>query len=137
MSKPSSQNDADAIQKASRQFAIAAETADADLWASLYTDDAVMLPPHSPVVQGKAAIAQYMNESFFGLFDIAMSDTTDALVVDGDLAFRRGTVHLNLRPKNGDPSFDDVVRYIEIWQRQSDGAWKLTEDMFNSSLESE
>lgn len=137
MSKPSSQNDADAIHRASAQFAIAAQTADADLWASLYTDDAVMLPPNNPVVEGKAAIAQYMNENFFGLFDVAMKDTTDALLVDRNLAFRRGTVHLTLTPKNGDPTIDDVVRYVEIWQRQSDDTWKLTDDMFNSGLPAE
>ena len=134
MTRLETQHDADAIQKASAQFTVAVQTADAELWASLYTDDAVMLPPNHPIVQGKAAIAQYMNENFFGLFDIAMDDTTDALVVDRNMAFRRGTVKLTLTPKNGDATIDDVVRYIEIWQRQSDGTWKLTEDMFNSGL---
>lgn len=133
MTKSAAQNDADVIRNACAQFTTAANAGDADLWASVYAPEGVLLPPNHPPVEGRAAIRDYMAQEFFGVFDVQMEDRTVELVVDGNMAFRRGSGTLTLTPKNGDPAIDDHMSYLEVWLRQSDGSWKLSQDAFNSN----
>ncbi len=52
MTKPEFQNDSDAIRNACKLLMTAANSSDADLWASLYTPDAVLMPPNLPSLNG-------------------------------------------------------------------------------------
>ena len=51
----------------------------------------------------------------------------------GDLAWVHGEYSMTLSPADA-ASVDDRGKYIEIWNRQSDGIWKVTHDIFNSDL---
>ena len=133
MTKPEVENDADAIRKACARLETAVDTADADLWVSLYTEDAVFMAPNRPLLRGHAEIRAFMVNEFFTPFKMTLKDQTDELTVSGDLAFRRGTVTVTLTPKSGDPSIEEVFEYLEAWQRQPDGSWKISQDIFNSN----
>ena len=57
----------------------AANAGDAGRWASLYTEDAVMMPPNSPVVEGRAPI-----ESWLAMLPVKITDAEGtALEVEG------------------------------------------------------
>ena len=74
-----------------------------------------------------------MINEFFTAFKVTMKDQTDDLTASGDLAFRRGTVALTLAPKTGEPPVEEVFKYLEAWQRQPDGSWKIAQDIFSSN----
>ena len=44
----------------------------------------------------------------------------------------RGRYEITLAPKAGDAPMDDTGKYITIYQRQSNGSWKIARDIWNS-----
>lgn len=95
-----------------------------------YTEDAVFMPPQAPPAQG--------HEQIIASFD-AMPDFSD-LVLElieahgtADLAWARGKYSIMWMMPDG-TMMPDEGSYLEIWQRQADGSWKVTADMFNSDM---
>ncbi len=125
-------SDADiaAIEEVSASFAAAANANDWGGVAALYTEDAVLMPPNGPAVEGQAAI-----EAFFAAYPPFSGFTLNPVEIDGrgDLAFVRGTYSLTLEIEGMEPT-PDTGKYIEIRRRQPDGSWLLAADIFNSDV---
>jgi ketosteroid isomerase-like protein len=100
--------------------------------SSLTTDGHVMLPPNREPVVGKAA-NDALNGSAFERFDFSETWTPVETVIDGNLAFQRGTFTVNARPKGEGDRVELRGSFLRIYQRQPDGEWRMTRDMFNSS----
>lgn len=120
-------------QKAIEQGAAAWETAfnagDGKGVADLYTEDAVLLPPGAARVDGKAAIATFWQ----GAIDSGLTDAdleTVEVLEAGDLAIEVGTVALGAPTSDGGTA-DVSGKYIVVWQRGDDGAWRLHRDIWN------
>ena len=123
-------SDADiaAIEEGSEAFVAATNANDWGGVAALYTEDAVMMPPNGPAVEGQAAI-----EAFFAAYPPFSGFTLNPVEIDGrgDLAFVRGTYSMTLEIEGMEPT-PDTGKYIEIRRRQTDGSWLITADIFNS-----
>ncbi len=98
--------------------------------AALYTEDGMLLPPNAPAVTGRPAIQQYL-ESFPPVTNFNFTIAEVAGV--GDMAWVRGSYTMTLAPPGADP-MTDSGKFIEIRERQADGRWLLTRDIFNSDL---
>jgi uncharacterized protein (TIGR02246 family) len=121
--------DATAIRGALDAYVSAANAGDAARWAALYTEDAVMMPPNSPIVEGRAAI-----ESWLAMLPVKITDAAGmALEVEGagDIAYLRGTYSMNLQI----PGLPDPVaqrgKLLQIYARQPAGSWLLARDIWN------
>lgn len=58
----------------------------------------------------------------------------DETVVDGDLAFQRGSFTMTLTPRQGNGEARDVTgTYLHIYQRRTDGSWALTRAMADTA----
>jgi uncharacterized protein (TIGR02246 family) len=105
----------------------ALNSGNAEAVAALYSDDARLLPPNAELGQGRAAIAA----EFAAM--IAAGLTIDLVNVDavvaGDVGYKVGTYTL-LAPAG---VMVDRGKYIDVW-RKVDGQWKITNDIWNSSL---
>jgi ketosteroid isomerase-like protein len=129
---PSFVDDLAAITAYNERYLQAINEEDIALLSSLTTDGHVMLPPNREPVVGKPA-NDAMHGSAFERFDYREMWTPVETDIDGDLAFQRGTFTVIATPRSrGDRV---VVRgsFMRIYQRQPDGAWRMTRDMFNSS----
>ncbi len=124
-------SDADiaAIEEVDESWAAAANGDDWGGLAALYTEDAILMPPNGPVVQGRAAI-----EAFFVAFPPTSGWTLNPVEIDGrgDLAFVRGTFSTMIEME-GMPAVQETGKYIEIRRKQADGSWLLAVDIFNSN----
>jgi uncharacterized protein (TIGR02246 family) len=121
------------IDSSLAKFASAITTGDTAAMQSIYTDDAVVMPQGMPAVRGRAAMSQY-NAGMFSMFTVSnASFSTTELIVAGDYAIETGVYRMTMKPKTG-PALPDTGKYISIWQRQSDGSWKMARDIFNSDL---
>ena len=100
--------------------------------SNLTTDGHVMLPPNSEPVVGKSA-NDAMNGGAFKRYDFSETWTPVETVIDGNLAFQRGTFTTIATPKGDGDRLEVSGSFMRIYQRQPDGEWRMTRDMFNSS----
>ena len=100
--------------------------------SNLTTDGHVMLPPNSEPVVGKSA-NDAMNGGAFKRYDFSETWTPVETVIDGNLAFQRGTFMTIATPKADGDRLEVHGSFMRIYQRQPDGEWRMTRDMFNSS----
>jgi ketosteroid isomerase-like protein len=100
--------------------------------SDLTTDGHIMLPPNSEPVVGKSA-NDAMNGGAFDRYDFSETWTPVETVIDGNLAFQRGTFTTIATPKGDGQRLEVNGSFMRIYQRQANGDWRMTRDMFNSS----
>lgn len=122
-----------AINEIWNQYPLAINSADFDLWISLWEDDGVQMPPDAPAVFGKEQIL-VVNESKFEPFNVNMAIKNDEVQINGDLAFSRGTYTAALTPKKGGETINLIGKYLTILKKQTDGSWRIHCDCFNSNV---
>jgi ketosteroid isomerase-like protein len=100
---------------------------DKKLGMSLYTDDAMLMPPNAPSMVGKKAIG----EMFVGAdaAGVSLSLNTTEGFSSGDLGYALG--EYTFRAPDG--SVADVGKYIEVHKRVN-GKWLMHRDIYNSNL---
>lgn len=105
---------------------------DAVAVAALYTDNATLMPPNSAMIQGRQGIQDFWQAGIEGgLKDATL--TTVEVQASGNTAYEIGKFSLTAQPKGQDPVMVSG-KYVVVWQRQSDGSWKLHVDIWNSSM---
>jgi len=119
------------------EWSKAAGAKDVEKTASYYTDDAVILAPNLPTIQGKQG-ARAMWQVMFSVpgFGGGWKATKVEVSRSGDLGWVTGTYELSETDERGRPMVDKG-KYLEVWRKQADGSWKCVADMFNSDLSSE
>ena len=115
-----------------RDFAAALNAKDAKMAASLYTEDAVLIPPGEAIVRGRANIEAYWKAAIEsgGVRDASV-ETIDAQS-SGEFGYEIGTFVLTANGPNGEP-VKDKGRYIELLKRGPDGKWYSTAGIWNAS----
>ena len=126
-----SAEDSLAIEAVSKRWVDAFNQGDATAVASLYTEEATLLEPNSPLVVGRENI-QAMLQGFFDTNDLKLQLTVIELSVNGDMAHKVGKYTLTIQPEEGE-AITDNGKYVEIWKREN-GSWKMDVDIWNSSL---
>ncbi len=128
--------DITAIKEVLNQYAVAVNTGDFDLWISLWADDGVRMPPGAPTQIGKEQIREEQKPGFDQMnLDITIHSIEEAKVY-GDLGLTRCTYTLKVTPKAGG---ETIIVYpdgkaLTLYERQSDGSWKIKYDIFNSNV---
>ena len=128
-------SDITAIKEMLNQYAVGANTGDFDLWMSLWTDDGVQMPPDTPARIGKEQIREGMKLAFDQMnLDIAI--TIEEAKVHGDLGLTRCRYTLKMTPKAGGETINAMPdgKALTLYERQSDGSWKIVYDCFNSNV---
>ena len=98
--------------------------------AADYTDDAQILAPQHPAIQGKAAIVAFFKANI-DLYLGFGNDPTWSLV-RGDMAMEQGVYNVrNVRVGEN----VEAGKYIRIWKRTNTGTWRLYRDMYSSDTE--
>jgi ketosteroid isomerase-like protein len=113
-----------------------AGAADLDGWMSLWAEGAVQMPDDAPTRVGKSRIREGMKPAFDGMdMSITIHGIQD-VDVWGDHGMTRCTYSLTLTPKGGDDRIDAMPdgKALTLYERQSDGTWKIVCDCFNSNV---
>lgn len=122
------------IEAANKELSRAFGSGDTAAMAALYTENATVLPPNSPMIRGRRAIEEFWKGAMaMGVQSIQL--TTLDVESSGDLAYEIGNATLEIRPQGGNPS-TDTVKYVVAWKRQPDNSWKLAADIWNSTSSS-
>lgn len=120
-----------AIRVASADWSKATQAKDLDKTMSPYADDAIVLSPKVPAVQGKDNIRKGW-QGMFAMPGAGLSFTATAVEVarSEDLAWEHGTYEFATTDKKGKTT-TDKGKYLTVWKKQADGSWKVVADMDN------
>jgi ketosteroid isomerase-like protein len=89
-----------------------------------YADDAIVLGSGGPMIQGKPAVAAFLQGLFAGNTFKDVKGSVNDIMVSGDLAVETGTYAMTIIPKNGS-AVSDTGKYIHVWKKSADGSWKV------------
>ena len=116
------------------QWAKTAATKDVERTIAYYSDTAIVLPPNATSAATKEAIRNGWKEMFASPgFVITWQPTKVQVGKAGEMAWVSGTYELTMNDASGKP-IDDRGKYLEVWEKQTDGNWKCAADMWNSDL---
>lgn len=97
-----------------------------------YLEDARLMAPGRPPVQGTADLRRFwQNEFDLGLVTLNLHPTE--IDASGDLAYEIGTYDLMVR-REARGVFQDHGKYVVVYKRRPDVSWKAAVDIFNSDL---
>ena len=123
--------DEDAVRKAVESFWTAFEAKDLDALISLFTDDAVLMIPGHPAIEGVDGIREHYTPAFSGDWEWNLKMTPDIrkVIITGDWAICH--IHYTGVSKDGDKEITADSKALGIYRRQPNGKWKLAYDIFN------
>ena len=104
---------------------------DLDEYLSMYTDDAVIMIPFTPTVNGKNALTvHWHNNMAKGDLVESVNVTTLDVWASEDLIYERGSYQITFK------EYKDKIKaihgsYFTVWQKQSDGSYKMKYDISN------
>ena len=128
-------SDITAVKEILKNYAKGCNTGDFDFWMSLWADYGVHMPPDAPAVVGKEQIRENM-KPVFDQFNYKVGlDILEAKVY-GDLGLTRCNGTVDLTPKAGGETIHAMPdgKALTLYERQSDGSWKIVYDCFNSNV---
>ncbi|HEX5830901.1 MAG TPA: nuclear transport factor 2 family protein [Gemmatimonadaceae bacterium] len=125
-----------AVRGADSVFAAAAAAHDLEGSVASLTTDAIIFPPDQPPVVGRAAIREYMRQSF-ATPNFSVHWTTDTVVVaaSGDLAYSFARSRYTVPGRSGAPGAVDTAygKGVNVWRREADGRWRAAADIWNGA----
>lgn len=112
--------------------ATASEGKDVERILSFWTDDAKVFPAGLPVVEGKQAIREFVTGSL-SIPGFRISWEPAEVVVDpgGNMGYTTGRNRLTMPDAAGKLQTENG-RYVTVWRREADGAWRCVIDIWNS-----
>jgi ketosteroid isomerase-like protein len=117
------------IRAAEREVEKALEAADPTLWVYSYTEDAVFAPSGAPTVVGRNALLE-LARTMKPLSSVRIR--TERTEGSGNVAATFGTgTWVNGRPPNAGST--TAVRFVIVWRKESDGRWRIAQEMFNAA----
>jgi ketosteroid isomerase-like protein len=129
--QPTYEQDLAAITAFNARYLGSINDEDIETLASLTTEGHVMLMPGRAPLVGKAANDE-ANGRAFEQFTFDETWEPVETVISGDLAFQRGTYATTATPRAGGDARTISGNFLRIYQRQSNGEWRMTRDTFNS-----
>jgi uncharacterized protein (TIGR02246 family) len=126
-----SEADRAAVARATTALFNAVNVSDLTGVLAAWCDDGVMMPPHHPSVHGRAALEEYFRD-LFSHSRFAFVFSSSRIELAGDVALERIEYAASAWPTEGGPLVKDVGKGVHVYRRQTDGSWKLAQDIWNS-----
>lgn len=124
--------DVAAINQLREQEETAAEAGNVEALLLFRTDDFIAMPPNQPAIEGKEAVRAFLT-GMLGQMQMEETVVSEEIVVSGDWAFDRGTFTGSATPKGGGETMTIDGKYLWILERQPNGSWKYTVQMWSNN----
>ena len=132
-SVPSPVDSRQELLRADRNWAaITSEGKDVERIVSFWSDDATITPAGAPLVSGKVAIRNFVQQSLATPgFHIGWRPAQASVSTDGTMGYTTGENTTTFPGADG-KLMTVVGRYVTVWRRGTSGAWKCVADIWNS-----
>ena len=124
-----STSDISAIREAEKALAEAFDSSDLTAWVDSYTEDAIIVGPGAPGLEGRSALLDAVPQISISSMEIVADSTLGA----GDFAATLGRATWASGPKGSDAP---IVRrrFLMVWRREPDGRWRIAREMLNEDV---
>ena len=132
---PVTQYEAELIE-ADRAFAASMEEGGLDAWVNHFAPEGAMISGQGEITGEpyiRAAMAPILTDT---TVVFTWSPQRARVAESGELGYTVGDYRISRRDSSGQVAETlDRGKYVSIWRRQPDGAWKVVADMGSSALE--
>lgn len=95
------------------------------MFLSVWADDAERQESDIRSIVGKEKLREHFREPFEH-YDLQVKVYGEKEIrIDGDLAYSTGNYLLSLTPKGSDSTIHTDFKFLEIYERQENGEWKI------------
>src|SRR5437868_6423751 len=102
--------------------------------AGFYGDSAMAMFTGAPAAHGHDAIVKLFGGLIAAKLSAIKLETRDVIVA-GDYAIETGAYDMTAAPtKVGAKPVHDIGKYVVVWQKRSDGSYKILRDIGNTDL---
>lgn len=126
-------DDIRAMKAASQLRREALQAGDVEKFLSVYTGDAVIMPPHSAEIIGKAAARTRLAETLQSVSIEPAEDIREYEILGPAWIAERGRFSWTVTPKQSGEEFQDSGNFMILWHKDQSGAWKISWEMWTSS----
>jgi uncharacterized protein (TIGR02246 family) len=116
--------DIQAVKDLVADFNVALNTGDIDKASFYYADEAIVIPPNRPILKGKDASTNDLQQAF-ERFTFKEVDVVKDVQISGDLAVTHYTWTCETTPKAGGEPTNANGNGIMVLRKQPDGKWKF------------
>ena len=120
--------DVDALAELRARMNAAENAGDPSVFEEVLAEDAVILLPNMPPIEGKAACLDFIRavlDDVKAEFDRQMTVVSAEMQINGDWAFDRGTFSQTLESRAGGATIRESGKYFWLHTRVQDGSWKV------------
>ncbi len=123
-----------AIESLNQEMEEAMIAGDFSQMTKFYTKDVISLPDFEPGIRGLDKIMEKTKQEMDAGFKVLSADfkTTDVFT-GGDLAVEVGEWVMKMQMPDMEESWEDTGKYVTLWQKQSDGSWKIKVETWNTN----
>ncbi|NND31838.1 MAG: DUF4440 domain-containing protein [Saprospiraceae bacterium] len=119
------------LMELSRQWAKAAQSGSADQIVSFWSEDAVLMTPDQGRIIGREQLKAMVDGSMqIPGFEIDWEPQKARVAASGDLGYVIAHKYVKVPNESGDVMTFYFVE-VGIWEKQYDGTWKNTVDIYN------
>lgn len=131
--EPMDTSDGRAIRELFEGFIAAFVAKDLETLRASYTDDALVVPPGHPSIQGRDEIIDRLWSPMFEAFEVEAELPVEEIRFENEWGFVRGTYRLRLDPRAGGDPVTEEGRYIDVVRKTADGGWKIAHAIWNTA----
>jgi uncharacterized protein (TIGR02246 family) len=118
------------IKSLSASRAKAFNEGNADVIAAAFTETGLLMAPGSKSRTGREAVRDYY-QGIFDQYKTFLESGYEEVKVSGDIGYGVGFAKVKLVAHSGGDTLLSTAKYINILQRQNDGSWLTTHDIWN------
>lgn len=124
---------ADPILAAHEQFLEGCRSGSVDDIMQLLSEDCVWMPTNETSLYGRDEVREWFDEYYRDFRITALNQTErDVTMMGSDWAAERWAYTVAIVPVKGGDRIRDDGRFLFLWNRNSQGQWKIAQFIFNS-----
>lgn len=121
------------LMQISRDWSKSAATGNIDTTLSYWAEDAIVMSPGHPALNGKQAIRKMLEGSAnIPGFKISWKPKTVSVSKSGDMAYMTEETQITMNDSLGKP-FTEYNKAVTVWKKDANGSWKNVADIWNAN----
>ena len=124
-------NDLAKIKLILRQFSEACTAGDVDAFRKTLANEVVFMPPDTPRLAGKKAVAAWAQSAVFDQVQQKLKLNLGRAQVSKGQALVTGSFAVEITPKAGGNTVKGVGKHMAVFKKQKDGSWKYAQAIWN------